>query len=146
MQGLTQFIELIVTIDPDFSTEDISNVNQAILAFDDLYYFHSKKFAMKFDRLIILLQSFISGGITAEMYDLTHLLDFIIGVARKYPKLLKNKKERIGQLYKVAIDILAAVIQEPTPDWSNPPNGYKDDEGSDNDENMLSKQVLANVD
>ena len=82
------------------------------------------------------------GVFESEGGDRVTLLEFVMSIRRKFRKLFSNKKERISRLFKISLDILILETEEPTEEWLNPPDGFKEDENEPTSE----KLILAMVD
>ena len=64
------------------------------------------------------------GTIASVEEDRYAFMRFILEVRKKYQKLFGNKKERITRLFKICLDMLIMVTEEPDQTWLNPPDGF----------------------
>jgi hypothetical protein len=76
---------------------------------DGLLQEHPKKVAEQFDKFISILELTVKDQVNYYLLDKAHILDFIVSVIEKYPKLAKNKKGRASKLFKLAMDIVCSM-------------------------------------
>lgn len=81
----------------------------AIQSLDGLLAEYPKKVAEHIDQLINIVELTIKDQVNYYLLDKAHILDFIVTVVEKYPKLAKSKKARAAKLFKLAMDILCSI-------------------------------------
>lgn len=98
-----------MTIDNTYELASICTMTVAIQSLDGLLAEHPKKVAEQIDKLICILELTVKDQVNYYLLDKAHILDFIVTVIEKYPKLAKNKKARASKLFKLAMDILCSI-------------------------------------
>lgn len=144
-QALVQLGKIIFEIDSQYEVASICTITVAVQSLDGLLQEHPKKVAEQFDKFISILELTVKDQVNYYLLDKAHILDFIVSVIEKYPKLAKNKKGRASKLFKLAMDIVCSMSSQTSEQWLNPHDGFQAEDELDVDSQTIT-QIMSTVD